>query len=679
MRLAWTVLALVPLAASTSWADKKLDQAVAKAEAQLAKGKEAEAVKILEKAVAQAPRDPEAPLALMTLFTRLGRREEAAAALATAGERARNAPPAVRARVRTIQSEVALREGTAGDALDFAREAVEAAAGPESLVALARAQARMGLAAARETAERAARAAPDSAPVHVARGDALLAARLDAEAAAAYQRAVDIDPRSVAGRTGLALALVAQGEGGRALEAARAATEADPKAVEAQAALGLALLAQDPGDKKGEAVAAAHQAAFQEPKSPFAALALGRVLESRGQLEPAATAYGEARALDPSWPSPPVAALGIRMRRGDADGALAALRALPEEFRTTGEAELLLGRILTQKEEWTGAVAAFERAAALLPGLAEAQALQGDAAYNAGELKVAAEAYGRAVELDPRNRAYRSSHALYLGYDGRREEALSALLEVTAAPDGQTPDAFMKLGGIYRGFRPPRVSEAVAAYERALKLDPKNGQAALGVARSYRAGRQWARAITAYERIADAFPRLERDALLGSAWCYYLSGDDTRARFYTGLAAHAGADVGAIRQAFSRPAAGAIDDVDRTELAEGLRSKNAGAQARAVKSLLELGRPAVPSLAAALQREGTSLPARELIVDGLASLGPAAREALPQLDRLAAVAPPPPKPGESDNEKALREREARLAASARTAADRIRSRGAETP
>jgi tetratricopeptide (TPR) repeat protein len=222
------------------------------------------------------------------------------------------------------------------------------------------------------------------------------------------------------------------------------------------------------------------------------------------------------------------------------------------------------------------------------------------------------------------------------------------------------------------------VAEAVEAYEQALKLDPKNGQAAMGVARSYRAGRQWARAITAYERVTDRFPRLEREALLGSAWCYYFSGDDTRARFYTGLAARAGADVGAIRQAFSRPPAGAVDDAERAELAEGLRSKNAGAQARAVKSLLELGRPGVPSLAAALAREGTSLAAREMIVDGLGSLGPAARDALPQLDRLAAAAPPAPGAGESDEAKALREREARLPASARAAADKIRG-GAQAP
>jgi hypothetical protein len=200
----------------------------------------------------------------------------------------------------------------------------------------------------------------------------------------------------------------------------------------------------------------------------------------------------------------------------------------------------------------------------------------------------------------------------------------------------------------------------------------------MGIARSYRAGRQWTRAIAAYERVSGSFPRLDREALLGTAWCYQLSGDDTRARFYTGLAARAGADVEPLRRALQREGATA-DDFERIELAEGLRSKNAGDQARAVKGLLELGRPAVPTLAAALGRAGTGVAARELIVDGLSRLGPAARDALPQLDRLAAAPAPPAKPGESDEEKALREREARLSESARAAAEKIRGRRGEAP
>ena len=658
-----TALSLAPLPAR---ADKKLDEAVAKAEAQLAKGKDVEAIGILEKEVSRAKTDPEPPLALASVLVRLGRLDQAAAALGTAGERAASAPAAVKGRVRTIQSAFALRAGTVAEAVEYAQEAVEASPGPESLAALARAQARDGVRGARETAERAVDAGPESAAAHVASGDALMAARLAAEAEAAYQRAVQRDARSASARTGLALALAARRQAAPALEAARAATQADPHSAEAKAAVGMALLAQDPADARGEAVAAVQEASSLEPKNALVKLELGRVFESRGQLDRAAAVYGDAAEMDRLWPAPRIAGLEIRRRQGDVDGALARLRASPEELRATGEGQLLLGRLLVQKEDWAGALAALALAVASFPGLAEAQALQGDAAYNAGELKLAADAYARAAELDPGNPAYRASHAVYLSYEGRRDEARSALAALAERPEGQRADVFLALGGLYRSDEPPRMAEAVAAYEKALKLDPKSSQAALGIARSYRAGRQWTKAISAYERVQTSFPRLDRDALLGIAWCYHLSGDDTRARFYTGLAVRAGANVDAIRQVLGRPPAGAVDEGQRAELLDGLRSKNAGVQARSVRGLLELGRPAVPALAAALGRPGTSLPVRELIVQGLGELGPAAREALPQIEKIAAGAPKGSVPSES--------REARLAASARAASEKIRAR-----
>ena len=36
----------------------------------------------------------------------------------------------------------------------------------------------------------------------------------------------------------------------------------------------------------------------------------------------------------------------------------------------------------------------------------------------------------------------------------------------------QRTDVFLALGGIYRSDEPPRVAEAVTAYEKVLKLDP---------------------------------------------------------------------------------------------------------------------------------------------------------------------------------------------------------------
>lgn len=676
--------ALVFCVAQPAWADKRLDEAVIKAETQLAKGKEDEAVKILQKAASQAPRDPEAQLALAAMLSRVGKLDEAGAAFAKAGDLASAAPAGVRSRVLAGRSAFALRASTAREALALAGQAVEAEAGGEALGALARAQARLGDPAARETAERAVRAAPASATAQVARGEVLLAARLAREAEAAYQRALPMEPRSAAAGTGLALSLAAQGRAAAALEAARAATQVDTHSAEAQAAVGLAALAQDPLDKNNEAVAAVQQATFLEPKNALVKAQVGRVFESRGQLDQAVAAYGEAARLDPSWPAPRVATLALQLRRGDAAGALAGLRALPAELKASGEAQLLLGKLLLKKEDWSGAKTALDHAVSALPGQAEAQAAHGSAAYNVGELDLAADAYGRAVELEPDNPAYLSNYGLFLGYDERLEEGLSVLLKVTGRPDGQQdPGPFINLGWIYRHFKPPRVAEAVAAYDKALKLDPKSGQAALGVALAYRAGRQWARAVSAYERVSKVDPKLDGEALLGTAWCYYRSGDDYKARFFAGLAARKGADVRGLREALSRPVkpttpggAAAIPKAedDLAELVDRLGSKNAGIQARAVKGLLGLGRPAVPYLAHALMQRGTSIAVRETIVDGLGRLGPAAREALPHLDRLIKAGPPAPGLQDSSEEMERQAREAQLVGAAQAAATKIRGK-----
>ena len=672
MRLLSLLTACALCAAAPAVADKRLDDAVAKAEAQLAKGKPDDAVKTLQKAASRAKRDPEARLALARMLWRLGRLEEAGSAFGDAGRLAAAAPPDVKARVLAGRSGFARRAGTVGEALALAREAVEAQAGPESLAALARAEARAGDPAARPTAEQAVLAAPASAAAQLARGDAMLAARLGKGAEAAYRRALELEPGLTPALTGLALALAAQGKAAPALESAKAAAEADPTSAEARAAAGLAALAQDPLDRSSEAAAAVQQASILEPESAGAQLAVGRVLESRGQLEEAAAAYAEATGLDPSWAAPRVAALGVQLRQGDAKGALAAFRALPDEMKPTGEGRLLLGKLLLATGDASGAKAALDGAVSALPGAAEAHALRGTAAYEVGELDLAAKALGRAVELDPGNLDYLSRHGLYLAYDGRLEEGLTALLRVTERPEGRDREAFMHLGWIYRSFEPPRAAEAVAAYERALDLDPKDGEAALGIAESYRAGRQWARAVEAYERVSSVDRRLEGEAMLGAAWCYYRSGDDYRARFYTGLAVRAGADVSGLRQALSRPPSKGGDEV--AELVDQLASEHGGLQARAVRGLLDRGRAAVPSLVAALQRRRTCLAAREAIVEGLARMGPGARAALPALDRLIAAGPRQADPQEPPGEEERTAREASLIEAMTSAAARIRGK-----
>jgi hypothetical protein len=156
-----------------------------------------------------------------------------------------------------------------------------------------------------------------------------------------------------------------------------------------------------------------------------------------------------------------------------------------------------------------------------------------------------------------------------------------------------------------------------------------------------------------------ALARLQ--ARLGVAWFYLFSGDDYKARFYVGLAAKEGADVGGVRGALSGQ--GAAGD-ELAELDEELESKDAGDEVRAVRRLVARGRPGVATLAAALPRKTTSLAAREAIAEGLGGLGPEARAALPQVERIVAAGTQAP----ADS------REARVIEALRSAADKIRGK-----
>ncbi len=665
LRRTLVALALGALLTPAARADKRLDQAQAKAEAQLAKGKEDEAVKILQKAAAQAATDAAAQLALAQMLARVGRLAEAASAFEEAGRRASAAAPGVRASVFAARSAFALRAGTSRDALALAQQALAAQPGAETEAALARALARRGDPEAVGHAEHAVATTPDSAMAQLARGDVALGQRLGELAEPAYRRALELRPGWAEAASGLALALAARGKAAEALEAARAACRFDAHLAEAEAALGLAALAQDPADKASEAIAAVQQARFLEPESPPVRLALGRVFAARGQLEQAASAYAEAARLDPTWSAPRVAELELRLRQGDAKGALAELQALPEELRVSGEAQLLLGRLLLRQGDARGGETALATAVAVMPGSAEAQAEYGDAAYEAVGVTAAASALEQALKRDPGNLGYRLRFGRFAAYDGRPADALPVLLEVTGRAEGRTAEAFLTLGLVYRSFEPPRVAEAVAAYQEALKLEPRNAEAALGVARSYRAGKQWARAVEAYERVAAQHRKLDAQAQLGIAWCYYRSGDSYKAAFYTGLAARAGADVSALREALGKPV-WAADELD--ELLDQLHSRQAGEQSRAVRGLARLGRTGMPHLLSTLQRRTTALGVRQTVVAELRRLGPGAQEALPVLERLIAAGPLPASDGRHAEE------ETRLVDAMREAVAAIRAR-----
>ena len=243
-------LVALALAVPAAAADKKVEDAYAKADSQLTKGRTDEAEKTMEKLVQQMP-TAEAHTYRSRLQLKAGNVEGAATSAAEAAKLAGSATPEAKADAMATLASLDLERGAGKDAVTHAQEAVAASPSAASLAVLARAQARQGDPASVETANKAVAAGAQSAAAHESLGQALLAMQRGDEAAAAFRKALELEPKRASARAGLANALVATGKAAEAVTEAKKATEDNEKSGEAFAAYATALYAAAPNKEQG--------------------------------------------------------------------------------------------------------------------------------------------------------------------------------------------------------------------------------------------------------------------------------------------------------------------------------------------------------------------------------------------------------------------------------------------
>jgi tetratricopeptide (TPR) repeat protein len=654
MKLVFASMAVLGLLASPARADKKLDDAVAKAEDQVAKGKPEDAVKTLEKATSQSP-GSESQVALGNLQAKLGNFDEATAAYAKAKELSAAEPPATKAATLSAVASYHLSVGTAKDALAAAQGAVEAQSSPEALAALARAQVRTNDApAALKTAERAIAAGPSNALAYESKGVVQASLGLQSDAVASFRKAVELDPKLTRARAELASALAAAGKGTEAVAEAKKATEGDPKSGEAFAALGLALLAENPKNWN-DAIAQAQQGAFLNPKSPIIQNAVGKIFEGNGNFDQAVSSYKRALETDPSYSPGRLALIKVQDLQGDRKGALAEAKKLVLEMPNNGEAQFLVGRALYRSNDYAAALPVLEKAAALSPGNAEAHALLATAAFFTGKNEQAVAAYKKALEIKPDNVSWRTDYGLFLARNGDLEAAAAELKKVVATPGYKDAAGYVNLGYVNRNMKPPKLEESIAAYKKALELDPKEEQAALGLAWSYLTAQKYDESIAAYTKAAQMEPKLAPDSYNGIGWSYFFKKDMAQAKNHAAKAKAAGrldarlveqieryekalaagsvnADQQMQEAQAARAAAARVEGIE-----ENLRSKNGATRSRALRDLVSLLSPAeaVKQLIFYLVND-RDYGVRQTAASLLGGMGAAAHPALPYLRQLTA-------------------------------------------
>ena len=667
---------LLVLAVATSFAtsearaDIKTDQAIAKAEEQFAKGKPDEAIKSLMKVATGTP-SVEAYLALASLQERNGNAEDAVASIAKAVDVSASATPALKAQALAASAHMALRNGSGAAALDMATKAVAADKNGHSLGTLASAHARVGDAkAAHAAADAAIAASATSSIAYLGKGDALSASGQPAEAVAAYRKAMELDPKNVSAQVGLVYALIASNKAAEARAVAQKASETDKNSGPAFAALGYAISAEKKFDGNdpswSDAIAQAQQGVFLAPKNPQVQMIVAKLFEARGNYDQAQVAYQAALAADPGFTPARTAIILTMFRRGDIDGALKAAGDLVKANPESPEANKVYGEFLARKGQFKEAIPALEKATAAMPNNADAWAILAHSYHMTRSFEDGKDAYAKAVELNPTNNEIKSNYGLLLGMSGDPDKGAQVLSALINLPGYKSAAGFANYGYVLSRVKPPRAGEAIAAYKKAIELEPANAGLYFGMGWAQYYAQNYPESIAAFDKAGAMDKNYVAETRGPVGWCQYfmaVAADGAKPNFATTKAAIEAAEAAGrpntrLAEAVARyekaiadgqaaqlraqiemeKRRDAEDAIDLGKLTRQLQRGGIQQRVEAARALGAAGADAAEALGYALETDSI-IDVREAATESLRKMGQGARKALPALNRYLRAIP----------------------------------------
>ncbi len=395
----------------------------------LASGHPAAAVSELEEADRRSVRDPLIRLRLAAAYTRVGRPQDALATLGTIAGGAQQL-----ADYHIEQSRALLRLGRLDDAY-----------------------------AAAETARGLAPLAP---PPYLLLGQ--IEARLGrtGRARLALAKALQLDSAYAPAHLELGRIRAAEGEMDAALEAFDAALRAEPTSettIRAKAA-GLVV-----GKRVRDAIRFVEAAVSADDRSADLHVLLGSLYVEQAESGRARAAFRRALELDPRWVMPHLGLADLAVRAGHTGEAIEHLRAVLKEWPAEPTAVRWLASLHRRQGQYDQAIRILEAALKAQPDQRAFSLLLGELYVMRGRHGEAIARMSDLLAREPDLRAAHLTRGRAYAATGQSEAAIRDVSEATRSTPNSAASHY-HLARIYAVAG--RVSDAQAAYRRAIELDP---------------------------------------------------------------------------------------------------------------------------------------------------------------------------------------------------------------
>jgi len=293
---------------------------------------------------------------------------------------------------RADEAETVLRDSLALASGDFARQ-------QPLLQFLARVR---GVAAATAEVDSMLASQPDAVMLHFAKAELLRAAKDNAGAEATYRELLDsgkaTGPDAIKARNALAQLLLGANrddEAAALIDAVLAESVRDPDALQLRALL--ALRRDDPA----QAVADLRSVLRDDPDRVQAHRLLGQAHAKAEEYALAQDAFEKAIELAPTEPLAYLQLAEVRVRSGDADGALSLLEELLAKAPDNAAVQQAISRIQLSQRDWGALSKTAGRLKATRPDHPLGYHLEGLSLQQAGEQEAAIAAFDKALAIRP--------------------------------------------------------------------------------------------------------------------------------------------------------------------------------------------------------------------------------------------------------------------------------------